>query len=103
MQTDHSLNAGQAIASENICQAIAKEANMLSCVNKSVVWEAMLSPANTAAVSAGAAAPRWARHSGDKGLQMETVSTMIRDVADEMYEEGVKESNGLVYGAGSKG
>lgn len=100
---DHSLNAGQAIASENVCQAIAKEANMLSCVNRSVVWEAILSPANIAAVLAGAAAPRWARHSGDKGLRMETAATMIRDVADEMYEDGVKESSGLVYGVDSKG
>lgn len=94
---DHSLNAGQAIASDNICQAIAKEANMLGCVNRSVVWKAVLSPANVSAVSARAAAPTWAQHSSDRGLQVETAAEMIGDLTGEIFEEGVKENSALIY------
>lgn len=68
---DHLLDAGQDIVSDNVCQAIAKWSNMLCCVNRSVVQKAMLSPANTAAASAGAAALMWAQHSRGKGLWME--------------------------------
>ena len=100
---DHSLNEGRAIASDHICQAIAKEPNMLGCVNGSVVWKAVLSPSNITAVSAGVAAPAWAQHSSDKGLQMKMAAEMIRDLTDEMYEEEGKENSGLIYRRGSRG
>lgn len=102
MQMDHSLNAGRAVASDNICQAIGKEANVLGCVNRSVVGKAALSPSNIAVVWAGVAAPAWAQHPRDKGLQMETAAEMVRDLTDETSEEGVKESS-LIYRIGSRG
>lgn len=103
MRTDHSLNAGRAVASDNVCQAVGKEANVLGCVNRRVVWKAALSPSNIAAVSAGVAAPAWAQHPRDKGLQMETAAETVRDLTDEMCAEGVKESSDLICRIGSRG
>lgn len=76
---------------------------MLGCVNRSVVRKARLSPANIAAASAAAADLMWAQHSSDKGLQLETAAATIRDLADELYEEGVKESGGLIYRTDGRG
>lgn len=87
----------------NTGQAIAKGANTLGCVNRSVVWKALLSPSNSAAISAGVAAPAWARHSRDMGLLIETAAKIIRDLMDEMCKEGVKESSGIIYRRGSRG
>jgi len=64
----------------------------------------VLSPSNAAAaVSAGAATPAWVQHSRDKGLQVERAARMIKGLADEMCEEGVKESSGLSYETDSRG